>query len=115
MGVANLTAHREEGMLWFEQQSEGGSKVVVLPRGLEMVRYRQIMHGPAHPPHNKRWLPLLWQCSSMQQLEQHLPGNPLSMQWPEQEFLQFSRMQRSKQELLRACDQQLHSAATWAA
>ena len=43
-------------MLWFEQQSEGGRKVVVLPWGLEMVRHRQIMHRPAHSPHNKKRL-----------------------------------------------------------
>jgi hypothetical protein len=52
IAVASLTAHREEGMLWFEQQSEGGSKVMVLPWGLEMVCHRQIMHCPAHSPHN---------------------------------------------------------------
>ena len=34
-------------MLWFEQQSERGSKVMVFPWGLEMVCHRQIMHCPA--------------------------------------------------------------------
>ena len=53
IGVASLRAHRKEGMLWFEHESEGGSKVMVLPWGLEMVCHRQIMHCPAHSPHGK--------------------------------------------------------------
>lgn len=40
-------AHRKVGMLRPEQESEGGSQVVVLPGRGEVVCHRQLMHGPA--------------------------------------------------------------------
>lgn len=45
---AKVNAYHQESVLWFEQQSEGGCQMVVLPWRLEVVCHCQIMHCPAH-------------------------------------------------------------------
>ncbi len=93
--------------------------MVVLPWGLEMVCHRQMMHRPAHSPHNnKRGFSFLGNAPACNGFFLAIPSACnglnnsflaiLSRQWPTQEFLQSLSMQLSKQEFLRACDQELH-------
>ena len=76
---ADVNAYCQESMLWFEHQSEGGGQVVVLPRGLEVVRHCQLMHRPAHHYKSVSGLNIVcWQQTASQILS---PSNQAVCQW----------------------------------